>query len=75
MFKWIAENWSYLLSAFFGVIVVASIIVKLTPETKDNSILKKIIDLLDNLSVAKTDSDKKLIEMAKENLKEQENEE
>ena len=66
--QWIAANWSYILSAFFGVVVVASIIVKLTPNTKDDSVLGKIVGLLDRLSVAKTANDKALIEIAKSYL-------
>ena len=68
MWNWIVENWAYILSAFFGVVVVASIIVKLTPTTKDDSILGKIIAFIDHFSLAKTANDKKLIEIAKENM-------
>ena len=69
MWNWIVTNWSYILSCFFGLIVVASIIVKLTPTTKDDSVLGKIIALIDHLSIAKTANDKELIEIAKDNLK------
>lgn len=68
MWNWIVQNWAYILSALFGVIVVASIIVKLTPTTKDDSVLGKIIGVIDHLSLAKTANDKKLIEIAKENM-------
>jgi len=68
MWNWIVTNWAYILSAFFGVVVVASIIVKLTPTTKDDSILGKIIAFIDHFSLAKTANDKKLIEIAKENM-------
>ena len=70
--NWIVENWSYVLSALFGVIVAASIIVKLTPSTKDNDFMSKLIGILDKLSIAKTDNDKKLIEIAKETLEKKE---
>lgn len=66
--EWIATNWPYILSGLFGIIVVASIIVKLTPTTKDDSVLGKIINFIDNFSLAKTANDKKLIEIAKDNL-------
>jgi len=68
MWNWIVANWPYILSGIFGLIVVASIIVKLTPTTKDDSILGKIIAFIDHFSIAKTANDKKLIEIAKENL-------
>ena len=67
--NWIITNWAYILSALFGVVVVASIIVKLTPTTKDDSFLGKVIGVIDHLSLAKTANDKKLIEIAKDNLK------
>lgn len=63
--SFISNNWSYILSGFFAVIAVSSIIVKLTPNTKDDAILDKIISFLDNLSIAKTEKDKELIEFAK----------
>ena len=66
--QWIAANWSYILSAFLGVVVVASIIVKLTPSTKDDSVMGKIVNILDRLSIAKTANDKAMIEMAKSYL-------
>ena len=52
-----------------GVIMVSSIIVGLTPSTKDNEILGKIISFLDKFSIAKTADDRKCIEDAKRNLK------
>ena len=66
--NWIIANWSYILSALFGVIIVASIVVKLTPTTKDDSFLGKVIGVIDHLSLAKTANDKKMIEIAKETL-------
>lgn len=68
MINWIIANWAYILSGILGVIVVASIVVKLTPTTKDDSIMGKIVGVLDKLSIAKTANDKALIEMAKSYL-------
>lgn len=68
MINWIIANWAYILSGILGVIVVASIVVKLTPTTKDDSIMGKIVGVLDRLSIAKTANDKALIEMAKSYL-------
>lgn len=70
MFKWIVGNWEYIVSVFCGVVAVASIIVKITPTTKDDSVLGKILKILDHFSIVKTANDKKLIEIAKENIKE-----
>lgn len=74
MINWIIANWAYILSAFLGVIVVASIIVKLTPTTKDDSVMGKIVGVLDKLSIAKTANDKALIDMAKSYLPAEQNE-
>lgn len=68
MINWIIANWAYILSGILGVIVVASIVVKLTPTTKDDSVMGKIVGVLDRLSIAKTANDKALIEMAKSYL-------
>ena len=68
MINWIVANWAYILSGILGVIVVASIVVKLTPTIKDDSVLGKIVGVLDKLSIAKTANDKALIEMAKSYL-------
>lgn len=70
MFKWIVGNWEYIVSVFCGIVAVASIIVKITPTTKDDSVLGKILKILDHFSIVKTANDKKLIEIAKENIKE-----
>lgn len=64
-FTFIVTNWSYILSGLFALIAICSIIVKLTPNTTDNSILDKIVSVLDKLSIAKTEKDKALIEFAK----------
>lgn len=68
MINWIIENWPYILSGLLGVIVVASIVVKLTPTTKDDSILGKIVGILDKISIAKTANDKAMINIAKSYL-------
>lgn len=68
MIEWIIQNLPYILSGILGVIVVASIIVKLTPNTKDNDVLGNIIGFLDKFSIAKTANDKELIRIAKENI-------
>lgn len=65
---WIVSHIQVILSILFGVIFVCSLIVKLTPNTKDEEVLTKIIGFLDNFSVVKTAKDKDLIERAKKNM-------
>lgn len=67
-FAWIAANWAYIVSALAGVVFVSSIIVKLTPTTKDDSFLRKLISFLDHFSIFKTADDKALIDKAKKNV-------
>lgn len=75
MIDFIKENWSYILSGILALIAVASAIVKMTPNTKDDSFLSKVVNFLDNFSIAKTARDKKLIEVAQDILDEQKKEE
>jgi len=63
--SWITENWAYICSGLFGLVVLATIIVKFTPTTKDDSVMHKIISFIDHFSLAKTADDKALIEVAK----------
>lgn len=65
LIEFVKSNWSYILSSFFGVIALASIIVKITPNKKDDEVLGKILSFLDHISIAKTDRDKELIDLAK----------
>ena len=41
--EWILVNWDLMLEALFGIMSVASIIVKLTPSPKDDEILKRVL--------------------------------
>ncbi len=74
MIDFIKANWSYIMSGILGLIVVASVIVKLTPSTKDEGVLAKIVSILDHFSVAKTARDKKLIEVAEDILDQEDKE-
>lgn len=65
---WIVSHIQVILSVLFGVIFVCSLIVKLTPNTKDDEVLTKIIGFLDHFSVVKTAKDKDLLERAKKNI-------
>lgn len=67
--KWIIENWEHI-AAGFGILVAAcSAIVKLTPTTKDDNILAKIVKWADVFSVVFTKEDAKIIEKAIEDEK------
>ena len=66
MIDFIKENWSYICTGLFGLVVLASVIVKLTPNTKDDSVVSKIVSFLDKFSIAKTARDKQLIEVAED---------
>ena len=66
--NWIISNIGNICTIICSVILVSSVIVKLTPSTKDNEVLGKIINFLDNFSIAKTADDKKYIEDAKRNI-------
>lgn len=55
-----------ILAIIGGIVSIATIIVKLTPSTKDDEILNKIINILSKLSIINTKEDTKIIEEAKE---------
>ena len=57
MISWIAEHWSDILAIYGGVVAVSTTIVKLTPSTKDNEILDKIIKFFDMFSTVFTKDD------------------
>lgn len=44
--NWVKDNWLQIISLVTSIIGTASIIVKLTPTTKDDDILNKIIAFL-----------------------------
>lgn len=55
MIAWITEHWKDILAIIGGIVTVASLIVKLTPSTKDDAILAKIIKILAALSLFNPD--------------------
>lgn len=55
-----------ILAIIGGIVSIATIIVKLTPSTKDDETLNKIINVLSKLSIINTKEDTKIIEEAKE---------
>lgn len=55
MIDWIMAHWKDILEVIGGVVTVASIIVKLTPTPKDDSILAKVIKILAALGLFNPD--------------------
>lgn len=54
MFEIIVSNAETILAWVGGIVSCASIIVKLTPTTKDDTVLEKVINFLDYFSVVNT---------------------
>jgi hypothetical protein len=46
VWNWITSNWTEIVAAVGGVVLVARIIVKLTPTPADDSFLEKIVNFL-----------------------------
>ena len=53
--EWITAHWKDILAIIGGVVAVASLIVKLTPTQKDDTVLAKIIKILAALSLYNPD--------------------
>ena len=54
MFDFIINNVDTVFALIGGIVSCASIIVKLTPTTKDDSVLEKVVNVLDYVSVFNT---------------------
>lgn len=63
--SFIQNHWDELLAIIGGVVSIASIIVKLTPTTKDDNVLNTIINFLAKFSIVNTNLDQKKIDNAK----------
>ena len=70
-FEWIVKHWADILAGFGGLVLLASIIVGLTPTTKDDNFLRKIINAFDKLSFLQTKENKEYIEAGKKHLKDE----
>lgn len=57
MMTWILANWDNILAAYGGLVALCTTIVKLTPNTKDDAIVSKVIKVLDFFSTAFTKAD------------------
>lgn len=63
--EWIIANWPYLGCGILGLIILATVVVKLTPTTKDDGVIGKIIEFLGKyVSLVMTDRQKQLLEQA-----------
>lgn len=54
---WILANWDNVLAVYGGVVALCTTIVKITPSTKDDAFLGKVIKVLDFFSTAFTKAD------------------
>lgn len=57
MLNWITEHWSDVLAVYGGLVALSTAIVKITPSTKDDEWVSKIIKVLDFFSTAFTKAD------------------
>lgn len=69
--SWVIEHWTEILAAFGGMVLFGSIVVGITPTTKDDSVLRKVINFIDHVSVLQTKENKEYIENAKKHLKDE----
>ena len=63
--NFLQHNYNNILAVIGGVVSTATIIVKITPTTKDDDILDKIINVLAKFSIINTKKDQEKIDNAK----------
>lgn len=63
--NFLQHNYNNILAVIGGVVSTATIIVKITPTTKDDDILDKVINLLAKFSIINTKKDQEKIDNAK----------
>ena len=59
MIEFMIKHWDDILAIYGGVVAVCTTLVKITPSTKDDSVVDRIIKVLDLFSTAFTKSDAK----------------
>ena len=65
--EWLITNWPYIGCGVLGVIILATVIVKFTKTTKDDTVMGKIIEFLGKyVSLVMTDRQKELLKHAEE---------
>ena len=62
MFDFITTYGDTILAWVGGIVSCASIIVKLTPTTKDDSVLEKVVNFLNHFSVFNTKKDQEKLD-------------
>lgn len=53
MIDWFVTNWASVVAIVAGILSVASIVVKLTPTTKDDEFVAKVTEVFNTLSAKK----------------------
>lgn len=61
MIDFLQTNFENILAIIGGVVAVATAIVAITPSTKDNEILTKIVNVLEKLSLLNTKDNKEIL--------------
>ncbi|HSQ98092.1 MAG TPA: hypothetical protein VLL98_05255 [Rickettsiales bacterium] len=59
------NHYDELLAILGGIVSIATVIVKLTPTTKDDAILTKIINILEKFSLVNTKANQDIIDNSK----------
>lgn len=67
--SWLLQNWEGIFAAWGILVALCTAIVKLTPTTKDDSVLAKIVKWADVFSVVFTKEDAEVIAKALEKKK------
>lgn len=49
--EWLTQNWQTLTAGIGAVVMLARVIVKITPTPRDDSILAKIVDVLKSIGL------------------------
>lgn len=62
---YMVNHYNDILAIIGGIVSVATIITKLTPSTKDDEILTKIVNIISKFSVVNTKNDQKIIDGGK----------
>ena len=66
MISWVVEHLLSILQWIGGIVSCSSIIVKLTPTTKDDGVVDNVIKVLDHFSIYNTKKDAAILKDAKE---------
>ena len=62
---WLKLNWNYILEIIGGVVSVCSILIKIIPSEKDDTIFYSIVNFISKFSIFNTKIDQKILDEAK----------